>query len=142
MDWADTQAAHADRAVCRNDFGPDEEVEPLRRHVMEPELVGARDPGGLRSGSRSREAASGFYLSGHLSTSSADEVRMFAAPAAIARLLIATGSLQLLAGSVSDLRVVNGARAGFAISSSSRTERGRSRPSQRGAARREPASLA
>ena len=110
LDWADTQAAHADQGGLF-DFGADEEASHAAS-TQEPELIAA-EPWSIKERLTLEKAALGFYLSGHLFDQSADEVRRFA-KRRIAELLDSREP-QLLAGIVSDLRVVNGQRGRVAI---------------------------
>jgi DNA polymerase-3 subunit alpha len=110
LDWADTQAAHADQGGLF-DFGPDEAASH-GASTHEPELVAA-PTWSIKERLTLEKAALGFYLSGHLFDQSADEVRRFA-KRRIAELLDSREP-QLLAGIVSDLRVVNGQRGRVAI---------------------------
>ncbi|MEO6030278.1 MAG: DNA polymerase III subunit alpha, partial [Burkholderiaceae bacterium] len=110
MDWAETQAAHADQGGLF-DFGPGEEGSHAAS-TQEPELLEA-EPWSIKERLTLEKAALGFYLSGHLFDQSADEVRCFA-KRRIAD-LIDSREPQLLAGIVGDLRVVNGHRGRVAI---------------------------
>jgi DNA polymerase-3 subunit alpha len=108
LDWADTQAAHADQGGLF-DFGSDD---MLGASTQEPALVAAA-PWSIKERLTLEKAALGFYLSGHLFDQSAAEVRRFAK----VRLadVIDKREPMLLAGIVSDLRVVNGMRGRVAI---------------------------
>jgi DNA polymerase-3 subunit alpha len=106
MDWADTQAAHADQGGLF-DFGDSHAAS-----TQEPELVAA-EPWSIKERLTCEKAALGFYLSGHLFDQSADEVRQFAKRRNVD--IIDSREPQLLAGIVSDLRVVNGQRGRVAI---------------------------
>ena len=110
MDWADSQAAHADQGGLF-DAGPDEAASH-GASTHEPELLAA-EPWSIRERLMLEKAALGFYLSGHLFDQSADEV------CRIARRRIAdlldSREPQVLAGIVSDLRLVNGQRGRVAI---------------------------
>ena len=110
MDWADSQAAHADQGGLF-DAGPDEAASH-GASTHEPELLAA-EPWSIRERLMLEKAALGFYLSGHLFDQSADEV------CRIARRRIAdlldSREPQVLAGIVSDLRIVNGQRGRVAI---------------------------
>ena len=110
MDWADTQAAHADQGGLF-DVGPDEEASH-GASTREPELIAA-EPWTIKERLMLEKAALGFYLSGHLFDQSADEVCRIA-KRRIADLLDSREP-QLLAGIVSDLRIVNGQRGRVAI---------------------------
>ncbi|HWH81723.1 MAG TPA: DNA polymerase III subunit alpha, partial [Burkholderiaceae bacterium] len=111
LDWADTQAAHADQGGLF-DFGSDDDGDQHGASTQEPALVPA-EAWGVRDRLMQEKAALGFYLSGHLFDQSATEVRRFA-KRAIADLLDSREP-QLLAGIVTDLRVINGQRGRVAI---------------------------
>ena len=110
LDWADTQAAHADQGGLF-DFGA-EEGAAHGASTQEPELVGAAE-WSIKERLTLEKSALGFYLSGHLFDQSATEVRRFAK----LRIADLTDSREvlLLAGIVGDLRVVNGQRGRVAI---------------------------
>jgi DNA polymerase III subunit alpha len=110
LDWADSQAAHADQGGLF-DFGPDEESSHAAS-TQEPALVEA-GAWSIKERLTLEKGALGFYLSGHLFDQSADEVRRFAKR----RIedLLDSREPQLLAGIVSDLRVINGQRGRVAI---------------------------
>jgi DNA polymerase-3 subunit alpha len=110
LDWAATKAAHADQGGLF-DFA-DDGADAHGASTQEPELVAA-EPWDVKERLTFEKAALGFYLSGHLFDQSADEVRRFA-KRRIADLLDSREP-QLLAGIVSDLRVVNGQRGRVAI---------------------------
>jgi DNA polymerase-3 subunit alpha len=110
MDWASTLAAHEGQGGLF-DFGPEDDDQHAAS-TQEPGLV-AVDPWSIKERLSFEKAALGFYLSGHLFDQSADEVRRFA-KRRIAD-LIDSREPQLLAGIVSDLRVVNGQRGRVAI---------------------------
>jgi DNA polymerase III subunit alpha len=80
--------------------------------TQEPPLVQAQ-PWGIRERLLLEKTALGFYLSGHLFQESEAEVRRFA-KRQIAD-LVDSRDLQLLAGIVSDLRLINGQRGRVAI---------------------------
>jgi DNA polymerase-3 subunit alpha len=109
LDWADTQAAHADQGGLF-DFGAEEAAHGAS--TQEPALVPAAE-WSIKERLTLEKSALGFYLSGHLFDQSAAEVRRFA------RLRIAdlidSREPVLLAGIVGDLRVVNGQRGRVAI---------------------------
>ncbi|HEY9238970.1 MAG TPA: DNA polymerase III subunit alpha, partial [Burkholderiaceae bacterium] len=111
LDWADTQAAHADQGGLF-DFGSDDEGDAHGASTQEPPLVAA-EPWSIKERLTLEKGALGFYLSGHLFDQSASEVRRFA-KRPIADLLDSREP-QLLAGIVTDLRVVNGQRGRVAI---------------------------
>jgi len=110
LDWADSQAAHADQGGLF-DFGPDEESSHAAS-TQEPALVAA-EAWSIKERLTLEKGALGYYLSGHLFDQSADEVRRFAKR----RIedLLDSREPQLLAGIVSDLRVINGQRGRVAI---------------------------
>ncbi|HYN61814.1 MAG TPA: DNA polymerase III subunit alpha [Rubrivivax sp.] len=105
MDWADTQAAHADQGGLF-DFGHDGEVSHAAS-THEPSLVAAA-PWDVKERLTHEKTALGFYLSGHLFEQSEAEVRQFC-KRRIAD-LADSREPQLLAGIASELRVVNGQR--------------------------------
>ena len=110
FDYADTQAANADQGGLF-DFGDSHAAS-----TQEPALVHA-EPWSIKERLTFEKAALGFYLSGHLFDQSADEVRQFA-KRRIADIIDSRQDSrdgQLLAGIVSDLRVVNGQRGRVAI---------------------------
>jgi DNA polymerase-3 subunit alpha len=106
LDWADTQAAHADQGGLF-DFGDSHAAS-----TQEPALVNA-EPWSIKERLTFEKAALGFYLSGHMFDQSADEIRRFVKT----RIgdLLDSREPQLLAGIVGDLRVVNGQRGRVAI---------------------------
>jgi len=106
FDYADTQAAHADQG------GLFDSGDSHAASTHEPDLVAAT-PWSIRERLAQEKQALGFYLSGHLFDECAAEVRQFA-KRRIADLLDSREP-QLLAGIVSDLRVVNGQRGRVAI---------------------------
>ena len=108
LDWADTQAAHANQGGLF-DFGLDDQH---GASTQEPPLVAA-DAWNIKERLTLEKSALGFYLSGHLFDQSATEVRRFA-KRQIADLLDSREP-QLLAGIVTDLRIVNGQRGRVAI---------------------------
>lgn len=106
FEWADTQAANANQGGLF-DFG-----DTHGSSTQEPALV-AVEPWGVRERLMHEKTAIGFYLSGHLFDACADEVRRFAKrPIAD---LVDSREPQLVAGIVTDLRVVNGQRGRVAI---------------------------
>ncbi len=110
FEWADTQAANASQGGLF-DFGPDEKD----RHgssTQEPSLVNV-EPWTIRERLTQEKAAIGFYLSGHLFDACKDEVRCFV-KRGIAE-LADSREPQLVAGIVSELRVINGQRGRVAI---------------------------
>jgi DNA polymerase-3 subunit alpha len=106
FEYADTQAAHAEQGGLF-DFG-----DAHGSSTQEPGLVAA-EPWSIKARLMHEKPAIGFYLSGHLFDEYAPEVRRFV------RLSIAdvvdSREPQLLAGIVSDLRVVNGQRGRVVI---------------------------
>ncbi len=114
FDYADTQAAHADQGGLF-DFGVDDDDQHAAS-TQEPELLSA-EPWSIRERLLFEKAALGFYLSGHMFDQSAAEVRQFAkrcnADVMDSRHHSSDG--QLLAGIVSDLRIINGQRGRVAI---------------------------
>ncbi|MES2889534.1 MAG: DNA polymerase III subunit alpha [Pseudomonadota bacterium] len=106
FEYANSQAAHADQ-VGLFDFG-----DSHGSSAHEPALVSAA-PWSIRERLLFEKAALGFYLSGHMFDQSAPEVRQFARRK-IAD-LIDSREPQLLAGIVSDLRVINGQRGRVAL---------------------------
>jgi DNA polymerase III subunit alpha len=109
FEWADTQVANASQGGLF-DFGVDGDSHGSS--TQEPGLV-AVDPWTIRERLTHEKTALGFYLSGHLFDACRDEVRRFA-KRPIAE-LVDSREPQLLAGIVSDLRVVNGQRGRVAI---------------------------
>ena len=101
LDWADTQAAHADQGGLF-DFGDSHAAS-----THEPALVAAA-PWDIKELLTQEKTALGFFLSGHLFEQSEAEVRQFC------RTRIAdladSREPQLLAGIASEPRVVNGQR--------------------------------
>ncbi len=108
LEWADTQAAHANQGGLF-DFADDNSH---AASTQEPPLVVVPE-WTIRERLGFEKAALGFYLSGHLFDESANEVRQFA-KRQIADLLDSREP-QLLAGIVSELRIVNGQRGRVAI---------------------------
>jgi DNA polymerase-3 subunit alpha len=106
FDYAETQAANADQGGLF-DFGDSHAAS-----TQEPALVPAA-AWSIKERLTFEKAALGFYLSGHLFDQSADEVRLFAKRRNAD--IIDSREPQLLAGIVSDLRVVNGQRGRVAI---------------------------
>ncbi|WP_157267687.1 DNA polymerase III subunit alpha [Azohydromonas aeria] len=107
FEWANTQAAHADQGGLF-DFGDDSHGSS----AQEPPLV-AVEPWSIKERLLHEKTAIGFFLSGHLFDQCAQEVRRFA------RLRVAdlqdSRDPQLLAGIVTELRIVNGARGRVGI---------------------------
>ena len=110
LDWAETQAAHADQGGLFDAFAADDDAHGAS--TQEPPLVAARE-WSIKERLTLEKSALGFYLSGHLFDQSAAEVRRFA-KLKIAD-LIDSREMLLVAGIVGDLRVVNGQRGRVAI---------------------------
>jgi DNA polymerase-3 subunit alpha len=108
FDWAETQAAHANQGGLF-DFGDDS---AHGSHTQEPPLQPA-EPWSVREKLSLEKTAIGFYLSGHLFDEHEAEVRRFC-PRRVAD-LIDSREPQLLAGIVTELRVVNGQRGRVGI---------------------------
>jgi len=108
LEWASTQAAHADQGGLFDFVGESQHG----ASTQEPALVAA-DSWSIRERLTLEKSALGFYLSGHLFDQSATEVRQFA-KRQIAD-LIDSREPQILAGIVGDLRVINGQRGRVAI---------------------------
>ncbi|MGV8825730.1 DNA polymerase III subunit alpha [Methylibium petroleiphilum] len=106
FEYADTQAANADQGGLF-DFGDSHAAS-----TNEPDLV-ATEAWSIKERLTHEKAALGFYLSGHLFDECETEVRQFARRR-IADLLDSREP-QLLAGIVTELRVVNGQRGRVAI---------------------------
>lgn len=101
LDWADTQAAHADQAGLF-DFGDSHAAS-----THEPALLAAA-PWDVKERLTQEKTAIGFCLSGHLFEQSEAEVRQFCRTR-IAD-LVDSREPQLLAGIAGEMRVVNGQR--------------------------------
>ncbi len=110
LDWAETQAAHADQGGLFDALFDDGDSHGASSE--EPPLVAARE-WSIKERLTLEKSALGFYLSGHLFDQSAAEVRRFA-KLRIAD-LIDTRETLLLAGIVGELRVVNGQRGRVAL---------------------------
>jgi len=106
FEWADTQAANADQGGLF-DFG-----DVHGASTQEPALVAA-EPWSIRERLQHEKAAIGFHLSGHLFDACRDEVRRFVRRS-IAE-LTESREPQLVAGIVSETRVVNGQRGRVVI---------------------------
>ncbi|WP_395699647.1 DNA polymerase III subunit alpha [Aquabacterium sp.] len=107
FDWADTQVVNASQGGLFDDLG-----DAHGSSTQEPALVQA-EPQSIRERLMLEKTAIGFYLSGHLFEQSEAEVRRFC-KRRIAD-LVDSREPQLLAGIVSDLRLVNGQRGRVAI---------------------------
>ncbi|HMO46375.1 MAG TPA: DNA polymerase III subunit alpha [Rubrivivax sp.] len=105
LDWADTQAAHADQGGLF-DFGHDGEVSHAAS-THEPALVAAA-AWDVKERLTQEKTALGFFLSGHLFEQNEAELRQFCRTPIAG--LADTREPQLLAGIASELRVVNGQR--------------------------------
>jgi DNA polymerase III subunit alpha len=110
LDWAETQAAHADQGGLFDALFDDGEAHGAS--TQEPPLVGARE-WSIKERLTLEKSALGFYLSGHLFDQSAAEVRRFV-KLKIADLIDSRETL-LIAGIVGELRVVNGQRGRVAL---------------------------
>ncbi|HEX4509014.1 MAG TPA: DNA polymerase III subunit alpha, partial [Burkholderiaceae bacterium] len=111
-EWADAQAANAQQ-VGLFDFGSVQDGSHAHGSATrEPELAPA-EPWSVREKLGLEKTAIGFFLSGHLFDQNEAEVRQFCKR----RIgdLIDSREPQLLAGIVSDLRIVNGQRGRVAI---------------------------
>ncbi len=106
FEYADSQAAHADQV------GLFDACDSHASSAQEPPLVMA-PIWSIKERLMFEKAALGFYLSGHLFDQSVEEVRAFA-KRKIAD-LTDTREPQLLAGIVSELRIINGHRGRMAI---------------------------
>ena len=93
------------------DFGADDGL-AHGASTQEPELASA-EPWSVRERLMFEKTAIGFYLSGHLFDQNETEVRQFC-KRRIAD-LIDSREPQVLAGIVSDLRIINGQRGRVAI---------------------------
>jgi DNA polymerase III subunit alpha len=109
IDWAETQAANALQGGLF-DFG--DSADSHGSSTQEPALVSVA-PWDVRERLMQEKAAIGFYLSGHLFDACREEVRRFA-KRSIAE-LVDSREPQLLAGIVSDMRIVNGQRGRVVI---------------------------
>ncbi|MFZ2987480.1 DNA polymerase III subunit alpha [Ideonella sp.] len=109
FDWAETQAAHANQGGLF-DFADGDSAHGS--HTQEPPLVPA-EPWSIRERLTLEKAAIGFYLSGHLFDEDEEEVRKFCRRRIVD--LIDSREPQVLAGIVSDLRVINGQRGRVGI---------------------------
>ncbi len=107
FDWADTQD------VNEHQTGLFDFDDSHAASTQEPALVRS-EPWSIKERLTAEKAALGFYLSGHLFEEYAPEVRQFC-KRRIADLVDTGREPQVLAGIVSDLRVVNGARGRTAI---------------------------
>jgi len=106
FDFAEAQQANADQAGLF-DFGDSHAAS-----TQEPPLLPA-EPWSIKERLGFEKLALGFYLSGHLFDQSADEVRQFAKRCNAD--VVDSREPQLLAGIVTELRVVNGQRGRVAI---------------------------
>ena len=110
LDWAETQAAHADQGGLFDALFGDAAAHGASSE--EPPLALARE-WSIKERLTLEKAALGFYLSGHLFDQSAAEVRRFV-KLKIADLIDSRETL-LVAGIVGELRVVNGQRGRVAL---------------------------
>jgi DNA polymerase III subunit alpha len=110
FEWADSQAAHATQGGLF-DFGGDD-GDNHGSSTQEPALV-AVEPWGIRERLMHEKTAIGFYLSGHLFDAFADEVRRFCRRPIDE--LVDSRDPQVVAGIVTDLRVITGQRGRVAI---------------------------
>ncbi len=110
FEWADTQAANAVQGGLFDMEGDDGDAHGSS--TQEPALV-ATEPWGVREKLMQEKAAIGYFLSGHLFDAFADEVRRFCRTHIAS--LADSKEPQLLAGIVSDVRIVNGQRGRVAI---------------------------
>ncbi|QBK05265.1 DNA polymerase III subunit alpha [Hylemonella gracilis] len=111
FDFATATAANANQGGLF-DLTADDGADAHGSSTQEPELVEAL-PWGVKERLSHEKTAVGFYFSGHLFDEVAHEVRRFA-KRELAE-LIDTREPQLLAGIVSDLRVINGQRGRLAL---------------------------
>jgi DNA polymerase III subunit alpha len=107
FDWADAQE------INEHQGGLFDFDDSHAASTQEPGLVKA-EPWSIKERLTAEKAALGFYLSGHLFEEYAPEVRQFC-KRPIADLVDTGREPQVVAGIVSDLRVVNGARGRTAI---------------------------
>jgi DNA polymerase-3 subunit alpha len=108
FEFAAVHAAHANQVGLFDMGGPDDHGSSTR----EPDLVPAL-PWGVRERLGFEKAAIGFYFSGHLFDEVATEVRHFVRRRIDE--LTETREPQLLAGIITDFRVINGQRGKLAL---------------------------
>jgi DNA polymerase-3 subunit alpha len=108
FEYADTQAAHADQGGLF-DFGSADDHGSSTR---EPDYV-ATPAWDVKTRLTHEKVALGYYFSGHLFDQVAAEVRQFAKRAVAD--VIDTREPQMLAGIITDLRIVNGQRGKVAL---------------------------
>jgi DNA polymerase III subunit alpha len=110
MEYAESQAAHANQGGLFDfdDAGSDQHG----ASTQEPAWP-VTEPWTIRERLLFEKAALGFYVSGHMFDQNAAEVRLFAKRANAD--VLDSRDPQLLAGIVSDLRVINGQRGKVAI---------------------------
>ncbi|MEX8496877.1 MAG: DNA polymerase III subunit alpha [Leptothrix ochracea] len=108
FEYADTQAAHADQGGLF-DFGSDDDHGSSTR---EPDYV-ATPAWDVKTRLTHEKVALGYYFSGHLFDQVAAEVRQFAKRAVAD--VSDTREPQMLAGIITDLRIVNGQRGKVAL---------------------------
>lgn len=106
LDWADSQAAHADQGGLF-DFD-----DAHGSSTQEPPLVAA-EPWSVKERLTLEKTAIGFYLSGHMFDQSEAEVRQFVRREVAD--LADSRDPQVVAGIVGDLRIINGNRGRVAI---------------------------
>jgi DNA polymerase-3 subunit alpha len=108
FEWADAQAAHAQQSGLFDFGGADEHGASTQEPALNP-----AEPWSVRERLTLEKTAIGFYLSGHMFDQNEAEVRKFC-KRRIAD-LIDSREPQILAGIVSDLRIINGQRGRVAI---------------------------
>jgi DNA polymerase III subunit alpha len=108
FDWAETQQANANQGGLF-DF---DDGDSHGSHTNEPPLVAA-EPWSVREKLGLEKTALGFFMSGHLFDQDEAEVRQFCKRRVAD--LIDSREPQLLAGIISDLRIVNGQRGRVGI---------------------------
>ena len=111
MEYGESQAAHASQGGLF-DFADDDGSGQHGSSSQEPEWPAA-EPWTIRERLLFEKTALGFYVSGHMFDQNAAEVRQFAKRANAD--VLDSREPQLLAGIVSDLRVINGQRGKVAI---------------------------
>ena len=107
FDYADSRLAHVDQGGLFDD-GADDHASS----TQEPALTPA-EPWSVKERLTLEKTAIGYFLSGHLFDQSADEVRRFARRPVVD--LADSREPQLVAGIVSDLRIINGQRGRMAL---------------------------
>jgi DNA polymerase III subunit alpha len=112
FDWAAAQQANVNQCGLFDMMGGDDGADDHGSSTQEPDLVDTL-PWGIKEGLTFEKVAVGFYLSGHLFDEVANEVGQF-----VRRRLDEVAESrepQLLAGIVSDLRVINAQRGKLAL---------------------------